>query len=149
MKYNSQLMNMKLYEFLSQKVSTKYNCPQDMNRQIINNLLHILKKKDKIVLLNMSYWDFYTHVYLSHEKKNIFDKFGLKIKNESKLAFFDDLINNINDTIYKNAVADLGTNHFIQNYMKNTFKFIVKKEDNSNKEELLKKKRKLFIDEEK
>ena len=149
MKYNSQLMNMKLYEFLSQKVSTKYNCPQDMNRQIINNLLHILKKKDKIVLLNMSYWDFYTHVYLSHEKKNIFDKFGLKIKNESKLAFFDDLINNINDTIYKNAVADLGTNHFIQNYMKNTFKFIVKKEDNFNKEELLKKKRKLFIDEEK
>ena len=75
-------------------------------------------------------------------KKNIFDKFGLKIKNESKLAFFDDLINNINDKLYQNAVYELGTNHFIQNYMKNSFKFIVEKEDIFPKEELLKKKRK-------
>ena len=142
MKFNNQLMHMKLYEFLSLKVSKKYNCSRDMNHHIIKNLLHILKNEDKILLLNMSYSDFYTNVYLTKDRKSIFCNYGLKIKDESKLKFFDDLINNINDKLYQNAVYELGTNHFIQNYMKNSFKFIVEKEDIFPKEELLKKKRK-------
>jgi hypothetical protein len=122
-KGNINLMDMKLGDFLSQNVSSKYKCDVDTNKQIVKNLKYILKDKSVLQLFDYRYSDFFTHIYLSKNKKAVKKYFNLK----KNINFFDDLLQKLVNEDYKNAVNNMAKNHYIQNFNKQENKLIEKK----------------------
>lgn len=122
-KGNINLMDMKLGDFLSQNVSSKYKCDVDTNKQIVKNLKYILKDKSVLQLFDYRYSDFFTHIYLSKNKKAVKKNFNLK----KNINFFDDLLQKLVNEDYKNAVNNMAKNHYIQNFNKQENKLIEKK----------------------
>ena len=137
-KGNINLMDMKLGDFLCQKVSSKYKCDVDTNKQIVLNLKNILKDESVLQLFDIKYSDFFTQVYLSNNKKEIKRKFNLK----KNIDFFDDFIQKLDNQEYRNAVNNMAKNHYIQNFSKNENKFVVNLPNFENMNFLSKKRKK-------
>ena len=134
-KNNLNLMNMTLGKFLSQKISKKYKCDSNQNEKTVNILLQMLKNENDRKLFDTNYSDFYINVYLSKNKNEIIDKFGLK----SRTEFFYEFINRINQKNYERSVIDIAENHFVSYFSKNLysknsqFNLLIKNDDKEKK----------------
>ena len=126
---------MTLGKFLSQKISKKYKCDSNQNEKTVNILLQMLKNENDRKLFDTNYSDFYINVYLSKNKNEIIDKFGLK----SRTEFFYEFINRINQKNYERSVIDIAENHFVSYFSKNLysknsqFNLLIKNDDKEKK----------------
>ena len=110
-KFNKNLSNITLKEFLSNKISSKYKQDKDKNKKIVDKLCS-LKTQIK-ELFDMSYIIFYKKIFLCSNRTFLEEKYGL---NESTLTFKDNLENMFEtETLnYIKEVERIGKKKFIE-----------------------------------
>ena len=114
-KNNERLMTMTLGDFLSQNISKKYKYDSDQNEKTVLTLKNMIKSNFDKDLFNIQYYYFYTNYYLSDNKKEICEKYGISKYTE----FFTDFIKKIGNEQYVKSIIDIANNHFIQYFNKN------------------------------
>ena len=114
-KNNEKLINMTLGEFLSQNISKKYKYDSDQNEKTVLTLKNMVKSNFDKDLFDIQYYDFYNNYYMTSNKKEISENYGISKNTE----FFIDFIMKIENETYVKAIIDIASNHFIQYFNKN------------------------------
>lgn len=109
---NKILINMKLEEFLSQKVSSTFKCDSNENKKNIQKLKKLIGDSDEKKYLEMTYKDFYLNYYLSKDK-SIFN-----IPLSSSTQFFYEYIDSLKEK-ERNIIEMIGKKFFIQYFLDN------------------------------
>ena len=77
----------------------------------------MFKNENDKNLFNINYADFYNQFYLTKNKDEIINKFGLQNRTE----FFYDFIQRINQKNYEISLIDIAENHFVSYFSRNTY----------------------------
>lgn len=124
---NINLMNTSLEQFLSQNVSSTFNCDPKQNLKNIEKLKKLLSNEEEKKFLSITYKDFYEKYYLN--SKNIDFNFTLS----SSTQFFCDYLKTLDEN-ERNNVDNIAKNHFIQYFLdgNDNFSFKINNELNVN-----------------
>ena len=106
---NRTLMKMTLAEFLSQNVSSVYDCEINQNKKNIEKIKKLFSNSEEKIFLNMTYEEFYKKYYLSHNR-NIVNFLS------NKTIFFYEYLQSLNIN-ERNNVDLIARKYFIEYFL--------------------------------